>query len=56
MFLFVAEGNLGKHLSNRHPGYDKSDDVVSTPNSQQTIVIKNPQTQVKTSHVLTNFK
>nr|GEV92624.1 zinc finger BED domain-containing protein DAYSLEEPER isoform X1 [Tanacetum cinerariifolium] len=49
--ISTATGNLGRHLSNRHPGYDKSDDVVSTPSSQQTIVIKKPQTQVKTSHV-----
>lgn len=49
--ISTATGNLGRHLSNRHPGYDKSDDVVSTPSSQQTIVIKKPQTQVKPSHV-----
>ncbi|XP_024961377.1 uncharacterized protein LOC112501867 isoform X2 [Cynara cardunculus var. scolymus] len=49
--ISTATGNLGRHLSNRHPGYDKSDDGVSTPNSQPIIVVKKPQTQVKTSHV-----
>ncbi|XP_071702559.1 zinc finger BED domain-containing protein RICESLEEPER 2 isoform X2 [Rutidosis leptorrhynchoides] len=49
--ISTATGNLGRHLSNRHPGYDKADDTISTPSSQPLIVIKKPQTQVKTSHV-----
>ncbi|KAJ0571470.1 putative transcription factor/ chromatin remodeling BED-type(Zn) family [Helianthus annuus] len=48
--ISTATGNLGRHLSNRHPGYDKSDDSVSTPVSQP-IVVKKPQTQVKASRV-----
>nr|XP_043606535.1 zinc finger BED domain-containing protein RICESLEEPER 2 isoform X2 [Erigeron canadensis] len=48
--ISTATGNLGRHLSNRHPGYDKSDDTVSTPSPQPIIVIKKPQTQVKMSH------
>lgn len=41
---------MGRHLSNRHPGYDKSDDTVSATSSQPIIVIKKAP-QVKTSHV-----
>lgn len=48
--ISTATGNLGRHLSNRHPGYDKPDDSVSTPISQP-VVVKKPQTQVKMSHV-----
>ncbi|KVH88644.1 protein of unknown function DUF4413 [Cynara cardunculus var. scolymus] len=50
-FETAPDGKNRRHLSNRHPGYDKSDDGVSTPNSQPIIVVKKPQTQVKTSHV-----
>ncbi|XP_023767055.1 putative AC transposase [Lactuca sativa] len=49
--ISTATGNLGRHLSNRHPGYDKLDDSISTPGSQAIIVIKKPQTQPKTSHI-----
>lgn len=48
--ISTATGNLGRHLSNRHPGYDKSDDTVSATSSQPIIVIKKAP-QVKTSHV-----
>ncbi|OMO83085.1 putative Zinc finger, BED-type [Corchorus olitorius] len=45
--IATATGNLGRHLSNRHPGYDKSGDAVTTPALQATptTVIKKPQPQ-----------
>ncbi|KAK6154023.1 hypothetical protein DH2020_013662 [Rehmannia glutinosa] len=42
-----AEGNLGRHLSNRHPGYDKIGDPSNNPAPQPVIVAKKPQTQAK---------
>lgn len=48
--IATATGNLGRHLSNRHPGYDKVEDI-SNPTpipSQPVTVAKRPQTQVKT--------
>ncbi|KAL4566430.1 hypothetical protein LXL04_030545 [Taraxacum kok-saghyz] len=49
--ISTATGNLGRHLSNRHPGYDKSDNIISTSGPQPIIVIKKPQTQLKTPHI-----
>ncbi|XP_024030757.1 uncharacterized protein LOC21405104 isoform X2 [Morus notabilis] len=51
--IATATGNLGRHLSNRHPGYDKSGDTVtnSTPQPVAVTVAKKPQSQAKTSQV-----
>ena len=46
--VFSGEGNLGRHLSNRHPGYDKATgDAVTNPAPLPTIVIKKNQPQAK---------
>ncbi|CAN1180425.1 Putative AC transposase [Linum perenne] len=45
------KGNLGRHLSNRHPGYDKSRDTIVTsspPQPQPITVIKKAQHQLQT--------
>ncbi|KAK2968008.1 hypothetical protein RJ640_020416 [Escallonia rubra] len=49
--IATATGNLGRHLSNRHPGYDKSGDAVNSPAPQPITVVKKPHTQIKTPHV-----
>ncbi|GKV25108.1 hypothetical protein SLEP1_g34601 [Rubroshorea leprosula] len=56
--IATATGNLGRHLSNRHPGYEKRGDVVtsSTPlSSQPTATVtkkpQGPQPQGKASQV-----
>lgn len=49
--IATATGNLGRHLSNRHPGYDKSGDTVSTPAPQPITVIKRSQTQGKPQQI-----
>ncbi|KAJ8772186.1 hypothetical protein K2173_027363 [Erythroxylum novogranatense] len=46
--IATATGNLGRHLSNRHPGYDKSGDSVTSSAPQSTTVIKKMQPQGKT--------
>lgn len=50
--IATATGNLGRHLSNRHPGYDKSGDsvthVAAAPQPTTTSVVKKSQTQGKT--------
>ncbi|KAL6133118.1 hypothetical protein ACLB2K_065355 [Fragaria x ananassa] len=46
--IATATGNLGRHLGNRHPGYDKSGDVVVTSPSLQPITVMRkhqPQSQ-----------
>ncbi|CAN0891510.1 Putative AC transposase [Linum grandiflorum] len=47
--IATATGNLGRHLSNRHPGYDKARDSIATsqPQPQPMTVIKKapPQQQ-----------
>ncbi|KAJ4962079.1 hypothetical protein NE237_021989 [Protea cynaroides] len=45
--IATATGNLGRHLSHRHPGYDKLGDTVSTQplQSQPSPVTKKPQSQ-----------
>ncbi|XP_043812364.1 uncharacterized protein LOC110615913 isoform X3 [Manihot esculenta] len=45
--IATATGNLGRHLSNRHPGYDKSGDSVTTSAPQPITVIKKAQPQGK---------
>uniref|UniRef100_A0A5B6ZQB3 Putative zinc finger BED domain-containing protein DAYSLEEPER n=1 Tax=Davidia involucrata TaxID=16924 RepID=A0A5B6ZQB3_DAVIN len=49
--IATATGNLGRHLSNRHPGYDKSGDAVTNPAPQPSSVVKKPQSQPKTPQV-----
>lgn len=49
--IATATGNLGRHLSNRHPGYDKSGDAVVSPSPQPITVVKKPQAQAKTPQV-----
>ncbi|KAA8541160.1 hypothetical protein F0562_025094 [Nyssa sinensis] len=49
--IATATGNLGRHLSNRHPGYDKSGDGVTNPAPQPITVVKKPQSQAKTPQV-----
>ncbi|KAA8542307.1 hypothetical protein F0562_023557 [Nyssa sinensis] len=49
--IATATGNLGRHLSNRHPGYDKSGDAVTNPAPQPSIVVKKFQSQPKTMQV-----
>ncbi|XP_054806875.1 putative AC transposase isoform X2 [Prosopis cineraria] len=49
--IATATGNLGRHLTNRHPGYDKSGDVVNNPAIQPTAVAKKTQPQGKTNQV-----
>ncbi|GAB4860942.1 hypothetical protein Ancab_040055 [Ancistrocladus abbreviatus] len=46
--IATATGNLGRHLSSRHPGYDKSENVVtSTVPQHSAIVIKKPHPDAK---------
>ncbi|OMO96075.1 putative Zinc finger, BED-type [Corchorus capsularis] len=55
--IATATGNLGRHLSNRHPGYDKSGDAVTTPAPQATpiTVIKKPQPQGRTPQAQVDY-
>ncbi|KAK1384015.1 Zinc finger BED domain-containing protein DAYSLEEPER [Heracleum sosnowskyi] len=46
--IATATGNLGRHLSNRHPGYDNSGDVVTTPTAQPITIAK--KAQAKSPH------
>ncbi|KAK4426705.1 hypothetical protein Salat_1439200 [Sesamum alatum] len=45
--IATATGNLGRHLSNRHPGFDKIGDSSNSPTPQPVSVAKKPQAQVK---------
>ncbi|XP_047338095.1 uncharacterized protein LOC124941787 isoform X2 [Impatiens glandulifera] len=47
--IATATGNLGRHLSNRHPGYDETRDIAANSASQQhnATTIKKPQSQPK---------
>ncbi|CAH8252746.1 unnamed protein product [Arabidopsis lyrata] len=47
--IATATGNLGRHLTNRHPGYDNSTDVVTSSSVPQTppVVVKPSQSQSK---------
>ncbi|KAF4386354.1 hypothetical protein F8388_019981 [Cannabis sativa] len=49
--IATATGNLGRHLSNRHPGYDKSGEVATNSTLPPVTVVKKPQSQGKTSQV-----
>ncbi|XP_010537414.1 PREDICTED: uncharacterized protein LOC104812116 isoform X2 [Tarenaya hassleriana] len=49
--IATATGNLGRHLSNRHPGYDKTTDAVSSPVPQMPVLTKKPLTQLKAPQV-----
>lgn len=51
LFSFLILGNLGRHLSNRHPGYDKSGDAVTNLTPQPVTVVKKPQSQGKAPQV-----
>ncbi|CAH9088354.1 unnamed protein product, partial [Cuscuta europaea] len=45
--IATATGNLGRHLSNRHPGYDKAAVFVGSAASELVTVAKKPQSQAK---------
>ncbi|KAL7152977.1 hypothetical protein ABFS83_04G135000 [Erythranthe nasuta] len=45
--MATATGNLGRHLSNRHPGYEKMGDSSNSHAPQPVTVAKKPQTLVK---------
>ncbi|XP_051152208.1 zinc finger BED domain-containing protein DAYSLEEPER [Andrographis paniculata] len=45
--IATATGNLGRHLSNRHPGYDKLGDSSNGPSSQSVTVAKKPHSHAK---------
>lgn len=47
----MHEGNLGRHLVNRHPGYDKLADTVSNPATQLTVAVRKTQPQGKANQV-----
>ncbi|XP_028763636.1 uncharacterized protein LOC114721911 isoform X1 [Neltuma alba] len=49
--IATATGNLGRHLANRHPGYEKSGDAASNPATQHTAVVKKIQPQGKANQV-----
>ncbi|KAL5544693.1 hypothetical protein UlMin_008477 [Ulmus minor] len=49
--IATATGNLGRHLTNRHPGYDKSGDAITNSAPQPITVIKKHQSQGKSSQV-----
>ncbi|XP_022725043.1 zinc finger BED domain-containing protein DAYSLEEPER-like isoform X2 [Durio zibethinus] len=50
--IATATGNLGRHLSNRHPGYDKTGETVTSSAPQPTTtVIKKPQSQGRAPQV-----
>ncbi|XP_050377345.1 zinc finger BED domain-containing protein DAYSLEEPER [Argentina anserina] len=51
--IATATGNLGRHLANRHPGYDKSpgDVAVASPSPHTFTVIRKTQSQAKASQV-----
>ncbi|XP_031736949.1 uncharacterized protein LOC105434558 isoform X1 [Cucumis sativus] len=50
--IATATGNLGRHLSNRHPGYDKSGAiVVSNPAPQPISTMKKSQPQGKPQQI-----
>ncbi|GAU19036.1 hypothetical protein TSUD_193740 [Trifolium subterraneum] len=50
--IATATGNLGRHLANRHPGYDKTGEAVSNSVTRSnTVVIKKSQAQGKSNQV-----
>lgn len=51
--IATATGNLGRHLANRHPGYDKSGDAAASTATapQTTVIVKKSQPQGKAHQV-----
>ncbi|XP_022156415.1 uncharacterized protein LOC111023311 isoform X2 [Momordica charantia] len=49
--IATATGNLGRHLSNRHPGYDKSGDIINNPAPQPVTIVKKSQPQGKPQQI-----
>ncbi|KAK7292115.1 hypothetical protein RIF29_07821 [Crotalaria pallida] len=49
--IATATGNLGRHLANRHPGYDKSGDAINNSATRPTTVVKKAQPQGKANQV-----
>ncbi|XP_012573533.1 zinc finger BED domain-containing protein DAYSLEEPER isoform X1 [Cicer arietinum] len=49
--IATATGNLGRHLANRHPGYDKSVEAVSNSATRPTTVVKKSQPQEKANEM-----
>ncbi|XP_059643939.1 putative AC transposase isoform X3 [Cornus florida] len=50
--IATATGNLGRHLSNRHPGYDKSGDAAATNHAPRpSTVVKKCNSQAQTPQV-----
>ncbi|KAK1297962.1 hypothetical protein QJS10_CPB14g00179 [Acorus calamus] len=45
--IATATGNLGRHLSHRHPGYDQQGDAGQQITQAVTVTNKKPQTQAK---------
>ncbi|XP_021905546.1 uncharacterized protein LOC110820403 isoform X2 [Carica papaya] len=45
--IATATGNLGRHLSNRHPGYEKAGEAITSSAPQATVAVKKPQPQGK---------
>lgn len=46
---FICVGNLGRHLTNRHPGYDKSEDAITNSTPKPVTIVKKSQSQAKTT-------
>ncbi|RID42316.1 hypothetical protein BRARA_J02210 [Brassica rapa] len=50
--IATATGNLGRHLNNRHPGYDKATDVATTSVPQTPpVAVKPSQSQSKAPQI-----
>ncbi|CAL5198527.1 unnamed protein product [Lathyrus oleraceus] len=49
--IATATGNLGRHLANRHPGYDKTGEAVSNSASRLAVVVKKSQPQGKANQI-----
>lgn len=49
--MATATGNLGRHLSNRHPGYDTTEDAVTNSSPPPVTIVRKPQPQPKAPQV-----
>lgn len=49
--IATATGNLGRHLANRHPGYDKTGEAVSNSATRPNAVVKKDQARGKVNQV-----
>lgn len=49
--MATATGNLGRHLSNRHPGYDMTGDAMTNSSLPSVTIVKKPQPQAKAPQV-----